>query len=236
MNDDLTLIDHFGPQPTNLTAGTLEGARARLAGAIASPSGHQRRPRARVALVTCAVVATSAVGVGVAAATTGMGFSAFTDTFDHWSRTVDPAEAQRVATAPGPDGTVFSVLVTPDSGCRTAVVESPQSAAAPLPSSFTDVTSNWCSTTVETGPFGTGADVTLWNGIAGFNVRAGEAVRAEVTTPAGEEFPALLVDGLFWGWFPSEARATLIGYASDGSVMGREYLGQGGERRGRSLE
>jgi hypothetical protein len=68
--------------------------------------------------------------------------------------------------------------------------------------------------------------------IAGFIVSAGNAVRAEVHTPDGQAYPALLVDGDFWGWFPTDARPTLVGYATDGTVIDRVELGTGGPKSG----
>jgi hypothetical protein len=195
-------------------------------------TGARRRTHSRVALVSLAFVATSTLGVGVAVAAGGLTLHSFTDAFSYWKsrpvdghQGVDPARAQRMATAPGPGDTVFSVLTTGgDYSCRTAVLEDAESAKAPLPSSFTAVTDNFCSSTPSGVDFG--ADSVSFQGqIAGFIVAAGSAARAEVRTPNGREYPALLVDGDFWGWFPKAAHPTLVGYAADGTVIGRVELG-----------
>lgn len=72
-----------------------------------------------------------------------------------------------------------------------------------------------------------GVGVSPEHGIGSFEVTAGDAVRAEVTTAEGTSSPALLVDHTFWGWYPGETGATITGYAADGSVVGSEYLGRG---------
>jgi hypothetical protein len=189
--------------------------------------------RRRLAVVALAAALTSLAGVGVASAG-GVMPLAFMDVFSpRWHAgpinghpPVDPATAKRVATAPGPDGTVFSVLSTGHGqpySCRTALIESADSAALSGPATFTDVTSSFCSDAPSAPTFGL-ADISYQDVAAGFIVSAGDAVRAEVRTKDGEEYPALLVEGDFWGWFPTSAHPTLVAFAADGSVVGTVRL------------
>ncbi|WP_159081652.1 hypothetical protein [Nocardioides sediminis] len=220
------------PEPVTMDP---EWSHASLTAILAEPTtraGSRRRAHSRVALVSLAFAATSTLGAGVAVAAGDLTFHSFTEVFSYWKSVdghqgVDPARAQRMATAPGPDDAVFSVLATgSDYTCRTAVVESAESAEDPLPSSFTPVTDNFCASTPLGADFG-GADVSFQGQTAGYIVSAGSAARAEVHTPDGREYPALLVDGDFWGWFPTDAHPTLVGYALDGTVIGRVELGKG---------
>ena len=191
---------------------------------------RKMRTRRRVGLTAFVVATTSVAGMGVAAASTGFSFKSFTETFGYWNTTpveghpdVDPASATRIASATGPNNSVFSVLGTDgDYACFTAVLESTTSAKAALPSDFTDITSNYCGAFAR-AEFGLDG-VSYTNGVAGYMVHAGEAVRATVTSAKGTEYPALLVDGLFWGWFPEGEHPTLTAYAEDGTVVGRERL------------
>jgi hypothetical protein len=197
-----------------------------------SHSTRARTPRLgkrRVAMVSLAVVATSVAGVGVASAN-GLMPNSFTDAFSGWQHwpghSADPATAERIATAPGPDGMVFSVLSTGHGhgdSCRTSVVESAESATHALPDAFTNIYGSFCSDAATAPTFGSTA-VSNQDVAAGFTVSAGNAVRAEVRTPDGQAYPALLVEGDFWGWFPRTAHPTLVGFAADGSVVGTVRL------------
>ena len=187
--------------------------------------------RRRLAVVALAATFISVTGAGAAAAG-GLMPQPFVDAFSFWktipvdAHPVDPATAERVATAKGPHGTVFSVLSTGHGqrfACRTGLIETAKSAAGPGPSSFTDVTSNFCSDAPSSATFGS-VDINYQQIAAGFIVSAGTAVRAEVHTKDGRELPALLVEGDFWGWFPASEHPTLVGYAADGSVIGRLRL------------
>ena len=188
-----------------------------------------RQGRRRIVLVSAAMLATSAAGVGAASAI-GLTPTSFTSAFSSWQHwpggSADPAAAERIATAPGPDGMVFSVLSTGrahGSSCRTSVVESAESARRDLPDSFTEIYGDFCSNHATAPTFGTAA-VSYQDVAAGFTVSAGKAVRAEVRTPDGQVYPALLVEGDFWGWFPRSAHPTLLGYAVDGSLVGKVRL------------
>lgn len=220
LRPDLVPLDPAWSQETLTRVMRTESASARAPGA--------RPSKRRLALIGGAVAAISLLGVGAASAA-GLMPHAFTETFSYWQTSpvkghpgVDPATAERIATAPGPDGMVFSVLRTAPGqpyACRTALLESAASAALRRPTSFIDITDNFCSDTPLAPTFG-GVDVSYQDAAAGFIVSAGRAVRAEVSTDNGQKYPALLVDGDFWGWFPNSAHPTLIGYAADGSVVG----------------
>ena len=253
MNDDLTSVDRFGPRATPLDDSTLDAARVRLSAVTAAagtrPAAPRRLSRRRTLLVGGTFIAMTSIGVAAAAEVLDLGYSSFAETFSHWGsgtteggrQLVAPSTAERAATAPGPDGTVFSVLRTPgEYACYTSVLETKASSAEPLPTSFVPTSGNWCDDEPifedfeEFGGLGVsfsyripGVDLPAEHGLAAFDASAGDAVRAEVTTPTGKSYPALLVDGMFWGWFPGGEAATLVGYAADGSVVGREYLGRG---------
>lgn len=192
-----------------------------------------RRPLAVLALSGVVLA-----GGAAAAAAGGRVPQAFIDRFSAIWQTdpmedapaVDPSTAERVATAPGPDGEVFTVMSAaaaddPGFTCTVALFETPESAALPGPAAFTDVSSNWCQDGPETRPFGSGADVDVFHGYHVWHAPAGEAVRGELRTPAGETYPVVSAGGRLWGWFPArvegEPQAELIGYAADGTEVGR---------------
>lgn len=184
------------------------------------------------------------------AAATGMMPKAFTDHYYLWKEpgpgagpgatAVDPATAERIASIPGPDGTVFSVFMAHGIGsqrCLTSVFESTTSAAQPGPSEFTDLGSR-CRHDGE-GGFGDGAGTMVATfGDGGsevlpkelvYDAVAGTAVRAELCTSTGQVLPTILADGSFFGWFPKpepgSPRPVLTGYAADGTVVGSIEIG-----------
>jgi hypothetical protein len=226
-------IEALRPEPVPLDA---DWSTATLRSILATePTAPRRRstPR-RAAIAIVAVTVTSGLGVGVAAATTGFTLGSFTDAFSYWGTTpvegkpsVDPASAKRLVTAEGPDNSVFSVVGTGgEYACFTAVIESPASAKGNLPTSFTDITDNYCS---DHPPYGDDAafglaSISYGSEIAGYMASAGEAVQAVATAGDGTEYPALLVDGQFWGWFPKDQNLTLTGYAKDGTLVGQVRL------------
>lgn len=230
-------IDALRPEPRALDA---EWSASSLATILSTPrtehhvrARKSRRPR-RGVVVGLVAAAPLTTGIGIAAATTGLIPGSFTDAFSFWGQgnpaadihPADPGDAARMATAPGPDGTVFTVMSTAEDGqygCRTALLESKESAAQPQPTSFVAATGNWCASEPFTSAFG-GASVDFINDTAGYTAVAGDAVRAEVRADDGTEYPALLVNGYFWGWFPTSEYPTLTGYASDGSVVGEVAL------------
>lgn len=230
-------LDDLRPQPRDLdpewSASTLTTILSTPGAGRQVGAGAARCPRRGVAISLLAAVSLS-TGLGIAAATTDLASGSFTDAFSFWAQgnpaadilPADPGDVMRMATAPGPDGTVFSVMSTAEDGqygCRTALLESKESAAQPQPTSFVAVTGNWCASEPFTSAFG-GAGVDFVNDTAGYTVVAGDAVRAEVRADDGTEYPALLVNGYFWGWFPTSDHPTLTGYASDGSLVGEVAL------------
>ncbi len=196
----------------------------------------RRRRTGAVALVA----AISAVGgVGVAAAG-GLMPKAFTDAYANWldyphSSGVNPATAERVASIPGPDGTVFSVFVAHGADgwrCIAPVFESAADAEQPGPVNFTELgdscvpasNSKTFVDAVGSESFGDGAGFFVDpNGFI-YDAAAGAAVRAELHTATGEILPTVLAEGRFYGWGPlppGSPRPTLVGYDAEGNVIGR---------------
>ncbi|MFC6154891.1 hypothetical protein [Nocardioides yefusunii] len=247
---DLRLVDRFGPAPTGPDDDVLTAARRQLQEHTAA-ARRTHAPRRRTARVGGALVGTLAVGFAGVAAATGdlaLGYDSFSAVFSHWgddseAGSTGPATATRAATLPGPDGTVFSVMTTPgDARCYTSVLETAASAAQPQPTSFVPTSDNFCTSDPDGegwsgGAFkldGTsfaydipGVDLSPEYGLAGYTGNAGDAVRVEVVTPDDTTYPSVLVDGMFWGWFPAEEAGYVVGYAEDGSVVGRDYAGRG---------
>lgn len=233
MKIDAETLEAIRPVPATLDRDWSDRTLSEILAAesVRRSSRPRRTARRRAAVAGLALAATAVSGVGVAAAATGLGSHSFADVFSSWKKWpgndgADPATAVRAATAPGPQGTVFSVLSTggeDQRGCRTAVFESASSSAGSIPSDFIGASSSFCSTESTFTDFG-GVGVDFSDMGAVFTVSAGEAVRAEVRTPDGLEYPALLVGGDFWGWFPKAAHPTLVGYAADGAIVGRVKL------------
>lgn len=195
---------------------------------------RKRRPLAVLAFSGAVLVA----GTGAAAAG-GLMPQAFTDALSNWSSPstdggpgVDPANAKRTATAPGPDGTVFTVLTAaaaqdPDYTCTVALFETKQSAAGPGPAAFEEASSNWCQQGPATGPFGAGG-LDVFGDYYVYYAVTGDAVRAELHTASGQAYPVVTSGGNFFGWYPApaagEGRAELVGYAADGTEVGRTVI------------
>ncbi|MGO4205424.1 hypothetical protein AB4Z09_27540 [Rhodococcus sp. TAF43] len=221
---------------------------ARIMATTSAPTAPAVRSR-RVGAValTAALFAVGALGA-CAAAATGLMPKAFTDHYYFWKEAapepgataVDPATAERIASIPGPDGTVFSVFEARGAGsqrCVTSVFESAAGAADPGPSEFTDLGSR-CRHDGE-GGFGDGAGTMVATfGDGGsevlpkelvYDAVAGTAVRAELCTSTGQVLPTILADGSFFGWFPKpepgSPRPVLTGYAADGTVVGSIEIG-----------
>jgi hypothetical protein len=200
---------------------------------LASRRGRKHRPLALLALSGLVL----AGGAGAAAAG-GLMPQAFIDAFSFWqtapvdgSPAVDPVTAERVATAAGPNGTEFTVLAAsaaddPNYTCTVALFETPESAAQPGPAAFTEASSNWCQDGAETAPFGSGVNIDVSDGYYVWWAAAGDAVRGELRTPSGQTYPVVSSGGKFFGWFPArvegEPQAELIGYAADGTEVGRQ--------------
>ncbi|TYP81256.1 hypothetical protein [Blastococcus xanthinilyticus] len=187
------------------------------------------RSRFRLRRLAVGGLATGAVltgGLGVAAGA-GVLPQDFVDTFAFWAEDsgVDLSTAERNATAPGPDGLLFSVVTMsgPDGTvCVAPLFETPESASGPVPSVFEDGGGS-CGPEPSTEAFGSNAAVNADDEAHIYWVPAGRAVRAELTLPDGSGYPAVLVHGGFHGWFPtaSEGDPVLTGYAADGSVVGQ---------------
>lgn len=210
-----------------------------LARVLASPrpSPPRRPARHRRRALTLGISAALVAAGGGAAVAGGAVPQAFVDAFAYWqdepwgpaSPSVDPSTAERVATAPGPDGTVFTVVSAHAAGdpqwrCTTALFETPESAAMPGPAVFTDAFGSFCEGP-RTISFGDYAGVSVTSGRYVWQVGAGAAVRGELRTASGESWPVVLAGGSFYGWFPApqpgEAQAVLVGYAADGTELGR---------------
>jgi hypothetical protein len=201
------------------------------------PSPAPRTSRHRRHAFTFAFGGVLVVAGGGAAVAGGLVPQSFVNAFAYWQdqpeesghSSVDPSTAERVATAPGPDGTVFTVVTAhasdrPDFRCTTALFETPESAAQPGPSVFTDAFGSFCEGPRD-GHFGDYNGVSVTDGWYVWQVGAGDAVSGELTTASGETWPVVLVDGSFYGWFPApqpgDPRAEFVGYAADGSEVGR---------------
>ena len=212
------------------------------AGPVTDELADRRRRRPLAVLALSGLVVAGGAG---AAAAGGVMPQAFINAFPYWATpsegkpAVDPSTGERVATAPGPEGKVFTVMSAaaadePDFTCTVALFETPESAALPGPAAFVDVSSNWCQDGPETSPFGSGADIDVAAGhdfdlVGGYYVwrtPAGAAVRGELRTPSGETYPVVSAGGWLRGWFPArvegEPQAELIGYAADGTEVGRQ--------------
>ncbi|MFC4604436.1 hypothetical protein [Rhodococcus kronopolitis] len=224
-------------------------ARARILATTTEPAPAPR-PRRRVGAVCLAAALLTAGGLGVAAAA-GMMPAAFTDHYSHWRNppepgtpAVDPAAAARIGSVPGPDGTVFSVMVAPGADgmrCVTSVFETVASAALPGPDEFIDLGNRCRQGPEDWGALGDGAGTFVVGGygesLGGvpisrgwtYDAAAGTAVRAEIRTNTGQVLPTILADGSFFGWYPTPTagspRPVLTGYAVDGTIVDSFEIG-----------
>ncbi len=87
-----------------------------------------------------------------------------------------------------------------------------------MPSVFAEAGSS-CVSDASTKPFDSNQDVTADDT---YWVPAGQAIRADLPLPDGSGYPAVLVEGGFYGWFSTDSRGdpVLTGYAADGTVIG----------------
>lgn len=187
--------------------------------------------RTRVAAMAGAVAAVVLLAPGAAAALgDGLRPQSFFDAYSYWGENpggpVDAADVERIATVPGPDGNVFSVLTATNSDgtiCLAPIIESQASADSGSPNLFTDGGSLCASP--DAGRQAVGAtfvgptdSAVVWYGYAG------EATRAEVRMPGGETYPVVVVEQYLFGWYPLPVRAPeqapmLTVFAADGSVL-----------------
>lgn len=204
--------------------------------AVAAPSVAVSQGPRRLAWIGAAVAVACASSAGVAVAAGGMPL-AFTNVFSYWDTSpvagnegIDPADSTRVATVPGPDGLMYSVLVARGENgyrCTTAVLETSASANASGPYDFTD-TGSECTNADNTQPFGL-STVSRAPSAWAYVATAGEATTAELTLPSGEILEPILFEGQFYGWYPREythpgEMPVLVGFDTDGEVVGRVTL------------
>jgi hypothetical protein len=239
--DPLTVITALRPRPEEHLWTEQERAEVRMR-VLRSPrpTAPERPSRYRRRALTLGLSGVLAVAGGGAAVAGGLVPQAFVDAFAYWQDeppgasgpSVDPSTAERAATAPGPDGAVFTVVIAhaadePEWRCTTALFETPESAAQYGPSVFTDAFGSICEGPA-TRAFGDAISVSKNDGRSVWQAGAGDAVRAELRTADGQTWPVVLVDGYFYGWFPApgigEPQAELVGYAGDGSQVGRTTI------------
>ncbi len=246
MNTQLPdVIDALRPQGDSIDPEwSQETLRLILATTPAPARPELRRRRIRKVLVGTGALAV--LGGGVAAAADIMPQS-FTDAFAGWSLTghqydddpgrqsVDPATARRLATEPGPGGTIFSLVAANGTGryaCVAALFETPSSAGKPAPDAFVDANGSSCDAQPAHAGFGDGAAVDVLRepdtlgepAVVVYSVATGDAVRAVLQTADGQSYPVLRLNGRFYGWYPghgSPPGGVLIGYAANGEELGR---------------
>ncbi|GAA4588389.1 hypothetical protein BJY16_008546 [Actinoplanes octamycinicus] len=187
----------------------------------------RRRLRRRAVIVSLAGLGIFAAGIGVAGAA-GRLPESFTRAFGSWQRDVgvDPQRLERRAGVPGPDGTVFTVWVaTGDNGitCVATAFETPGQPQRSDPNGAT------CAPSGRSAAFGDGLAI---NGDARahtFDTTAGDNVRAEVHLGDRTVLPTILVEGRFFGWYPSTrvGAPELVAYDAAGRVsrLPLKYLG-----------
>lgn len=200
--------------------------------ATLAPAGRVRSLRPTRSVAIAGAVAAAVVLAPGAAAALGDGLRAqsFFDAYSYWSENpggaVDAAHVERIATAPGPDGNVFSVLTATNSDgttCLAPIIESPASADSEAPNLFTDGGAVCASP--DAGPQTVGATfVGPTDSAVVLYGYAGEATRAEVRTPDGETYPVIIAKRYLFGWYPLPVRTpdrapTLYVFAADGSVV-----------------
>lgn len=251
-DDPVKTLEAMRPDHNELWS---EDLRATGCAHIMATDSEPTAPRARSRRVTTVVAVAALVAAGGVAACTATGLTpkTFADHFSHWrdapapgTTPVDPAAAERIGSVPGPDGTVFTVLVargTGDQRCLASVFETPDSAARPGPTEFTDLGSRCRQGPEGFGKLGDGAGYfpySFGDGGGGellpnavtFDAAAGTAVRADIRTSTGQVLPMILADGSFFGWYPmppvpGSPRPVLTGYAEDGTVVDSFEIGPG---------
>lgn len=185
-------------------------------------AAHQPARRWLVGIGVSTVVLAS---VGTAAAA-GLLPQSFTDVFSSWEQDgyAQLSETVRAGTAPGPDGSVFTVVTSRNedgSFCAGAVFESPESAAEPVPSVFAENGSS-CEPTPNREDFGANSAGSDTGSEYVFQVSAGPATTAVLESPGTEARPLILANGWLYGWLPAnyDGSAVVNGYAPDGSLVG----------------
>lgn len=183
-------------------------------------------------IVLVAAIATTG-GIGVAAAA-GLMPKSFTDAYAHWqnypaSNGIDPDTAERIASLPGPDGTVFSIFAAQNADgwrCVAPVFESVADSEHPGPADFTKLGDSCRQADPPAGvpdpnAFGNGAGIMVEGANFVYDAGAGEAVRAELHTVSGQNLPAMLAEDRFYAWGPislAYPEPVLVGYYADGTM------------------
>ncbi len=241
--DLMTTVDALRPRSTELDE---DWSRDALASILATPLPQPARRKHRVGSVVGAALGVGLLGAGAATAA-GWSPQSFTDAFSGWgivssesepgTQAIDPATAERVATAAGPGRTLFTLVSAPGQdgfSCVAALFETRTSTAAPVPREFVDANGSYCAPAPPADArFGDMAaeDVQRQPGLLGeqdvrvFSISAGPAARAVARTSDGAPYEVVLFEGRFYGWFVGRGDDTgptvLIGYAEDGTEVGR---------------
>ena len=269
--DHLATLTALRPDTSGRAWGAVEqaAARERVMAVDARAAAPVRRARRRHRHVTALALSGLLVvgGAGAAAAAGGLLPQSFTDAFSGWGTTpreggsryegpdaqavgpdragpaIDPSTGQRVASAPGPNGTVFTLVTAhatdPAYQCTAVLFESPTSAGQPLPSDFRSSYHDTCQEGPAQGTFDMKGTHEPEKGVWTWSATAGDAVRATLVGPDGTSYPVLGEAGALYGWFPGHADLVggtlatdrlyvLTGYAADGSVVGHLDVLNGG--------
>lgn len=233
-----------GLRPMSLDAGkaiaqeivmtSITEPRAASTASITAPADVRgARARRRRRLLAVSLISAGVLGIPTAAVAVRALPGSVGDVFAYWSDDpkidIQPESATRAATGPGPDGSTFTVLkASNDAGnvCLAALFESPDSAARSSPTGFEGSGSGCFPADRDPGAFGLDGAVMGGSELTTFSRSAGAAVRAELQMPDGTKRPALLVDGFFFGWYPSTGAGepTLNGFDADGAAAGAVQL------------
>lgn len=221
-----TTVDKAWPA-VNRTA-TYEGITATTRSVTEATPKRRRTPR----LVAIALLAGLGVPAGIGAANAaGLLPDAFIRNYASWRQDtgVDPATATRVATAPGPDGTVFTVWTAKAPNgtvCIAPLFETATSAKAPQPSAF-EANGSTCQPAERHQSFGVSSGINADDKNHTYQVSAGDTARAELRLHDGTVLPAIRVENNYLGWYPTahgQKPPVLTAYDLAGNVIGRLQL------------
>lgn len=209
--------------------------RERILRAAQTPPAAPSIPRRKAAVAIALALGLAAAPGLAAAAGSGMKPQAFVGAYAHWGDNPDgsvaAAGARRVASAPGPFGGVFTVVAASNRDgvtCLTPVFETSESSTRRLPDDF-EGGADFCQKQPNAKPFGVDG-VTRGATAMLYSANAGNAVRAQLWTADGRQFPAVLAEGYLFGWWPLPSgdgpgdSPTLIGYGANGEEIGRIQL------------
>ncbi len=207
---------------------TYEAVTATTRSATEATSRRRRAPR----VVAIALLAGLGVAAGIGAAgATGLLPDAFIRNYASWRQDtgVDPATATRVAAAPGPDGTIFTIWIAKGpngSVCIAPLFETADSAKSPQPSAFHDNGST-CQPPERHESFGASSGINADDKNHTYNVSAGDTARAALRLHDGTVLPAIRVEGNYLGWYPTahgQTAPVLTAYDIAGNVVARLQL------------